>query len=116
METSPIQRSTNQLPPVLKARLDAIEQRGGSPFFEEQVPQAVIALKQGVGRLMSDPNDFGVVMLCDQRLRTRAYGRIFLESLPPMPRTERLADVEEFLYEKLAGGGIAAPPPRRAAP
>lgn len=65
--------------PVLKARLDAIEQRGGSPFFEEQIPQAVIALKQGVGRLMRDPNDFGVVMLCDQRLRTRAYGRIFLE-------------------------------------
>jgi ATP-dependent DNA helicase DinG len=102
--------------PVLKARLDAIEQRGGSPFFEEQIPQAVIALKQGVGRLMRDPNDFGVVMLCDQRLRTRAYGRIFLESLPPMPRTERIEEVEEFLYEKLASVGIAAPAPRRAAP
>ena len=58
--------------PVLKARLDAIERRGGNPFFEEQIPQAVITLKQGVGRLMRDPNDFGVVMLCDQRLRTRA--------------------------------------------
>ena len=102
--------------PVLKARLDAIEQRGGSPFFEEQIPQAVIALKQGVGRLMRDPNDFGVVMLCDQRLRTRAYGRIFLESLPPMPRTERIEEVEEFLYEKLASVGITAPAPRRAAP
>jgi ATP-dependent DNA helicase DinG len=102
--------------PVLKARLDAIEQRGGSPFFEEQIPQAVIALKQGVGRLMRDPNDFGVVMLCDQRLRTRAYGRIFLESLPAMPRTERIEEVEEFLYEKLAGVGIAAQAPRRAAP
>jgi ATP-dependent DNA helicase DinG len=102
--------------PVLKARLDAIEQRGGSPFFEEQIPQAVIALKQGVGRLMRDPNDFGVVMLCDQRLRTRAYGRIFLESLPPMPRTERIDEVEEFLYEKLASVGIAAQAPRRVAP
>lgn len=103
--------------PVLKARLDAIERRGGSPFFEEQIPQAVITLKQGVGRLMRDPNDFGVVMLCDQRLRTRAYGRIFLESLPPMPRTERLAEVEQFLFEKLATVGIVAPPaPRRAAP
>jgi ATP-dependent DNA helicase DinG len=102
--------------PVLKARLDAIEQRGGSPFFEEQIPQAVIALKQGVGRLMRDPNDFGVVMLCDQRLRTRAYGRIFLESLPQMPRTERIEEVEEFLYEKLAAVGIAAQAPRRAAP
>jgi ATP-dependent DNA helicase DinG len=102
--------------PVLKARLDAIEQRGGSPFFEEQIPQAVIALKQGVGRLMRDPNDFGVVMVCDQRLRTRAYGRIFLESLPPMPRTERIEEAEEFLYEKLASVGITAPAPRRAAP
>jgi ATP-dependent DNA helicase DinG len=102
--------------PVLKARLDAIEQRGGSPFFEEQIPQAVIALKQGVGRLMRDPNDFGVVMLCDQRLRTRAYGRIFLESLPPMPRTERIEEVEDFLHTKLAAVGIAAQAPRRAAP
>jgi ATP-dependent DNA helicase DinG len=102
--------------PVLKARLDAIEQRGGSPFFEEQIPQAVIALKQGVGRLMRDPNDFGVVMLCDQRLRTRAYGRIFLESLPPMPRTERIEEVEDFLCTKLASVGIAAQAPRRVAP
>ncbi len=103
--------------PVLKARLDAIERRGGSPFFEEQIPQAVIALKQGVGRLMRDPNDFGVVVLCDQRLRTRAYGRIFLDSLPPMPRTERLEEVEQFLFTKLATVGIAAPlSSRRAAP
>jgi ATP-dependent DNA helicase DinG len=65
---------------------------------------------------MRDPNDFGVVMLCDQRLRTRAYGRIFLESLPPMPRTERIEEVEDFLYAKLAAVGIAAQAPRRAAP
>jgi ATP-dependent DNA helicase DinG len=102
--------------PVLKARLDAIERRGGSPFFEEQIPQAVIALKQGVGRLMRDPNDFGVVMLCDQRLRTRAYGKIFLDSLPPMPRTERLEEVEQFLFAKLASVGISAAPPRKVAP
>ena len=103
--------------PVLKARLDAIERRGGSPFFEEQIPQAVITLKQGVGRLMRDPNDFGVVVLCDQRLRSRAYGKIFLDSLPPMPRTERLEEVEQFLFAKLATVGIVAPPsPRRVAP
>lgn len=101
--------------PVLKARLDEIERRGGSPFFEEQVPQAVIALKQGVGRLMRDSNDFGVVMLCDQRLRTRAYGKIFLDSLPPMPRTERLEEVEQFLFAKLATVGIAAPLAARGA-
>jgi ATP-dependent DNA helicase DinG len=93
--------------PVLKARLDAIERRGGNPFFEEQIPQAVIALKQGVGRLVRDPDDFGVIMLCDQRLRTRGYGRIFLDSLPPMPRTERIDEVEQFLHAKLAGAGLA---------
>ena len=91
---------------MLKARLEAIERRGGNPFFEEQVPQAVIALKQGVGRLMRDPDDFGVIVLCDQRLRTRGYGRVFLDSLPPMPRTERLEEVEQFLRTKLAAAGI----------
>ena len=58
-----------------------------------------------------------VVMLCDQRLRTRAYGRIFLDSLPPMPRTERLDEVEQFLFAKLATVGVAAAlSPLRAAP
>ncbi len=87
--------------PVLKARLDVIARRGGNPFFEEQVPQAVIALKQGVGRLIRDQDDFGVVVLCDPRLRTRGYGRIFLDSLPPMPRTHRLEDVTSFLQTRL---------------
>ncbi len=73
--------------PLLKARLAMIEQRGGNAFMEEQVPQAVVALKQGVGRLIRDRADFGVIMLCDRRLTTRSYGRIFLNSLPPMPRT-----------------------------
>ena len=73
--------------PLLKARLALIEQRGGNAFMEEQVPQAVVALKQGVGRLIRDRADFGVIMLCDRRLTTRSYGRIFLNSLPPMPRT-----------------------------
>jgi ATP-dependent DNA helicase DinG len=87
--------------PVLKARLAAIEARGGNPFFEEQVPQAVLGLKQGVGRLIRDTDDFGVVMLCDQRLLSRGYGRIFLDSLPPMPRTRKLAEVTAFLRERL---------------
>jgi ATP-dependent DNA helicase DinG len=93
--------------PVLKARLEAIENRGGNPFFEEQIPQAVITLKQGVGRLMRDPNDFGVIMLCDQRLRTKGYGRIFIDSLPSMPRTENLVDVQQFLHERLSAIGLA---------
>ncbi|MET0985305.1 MAG: ATP-dependent DNA helicase [Steroidobacteraceae bacterium] len=88
--------------PVLKARLAAIEQQGGNAFFEEQVPQAAIALKQGVGRLIRDVNDFGVVMLCDQRVQSRGYGRIFLDSLPPLRRTRDLQEVRTFLLDRLA--------------
>lgn len=95
--------------PVLKARLAAIERAGGNAFFDEQVPQAVIALKQGVGRLIRDQDDFGVVMLCDQRVRSRGYGRIFLDSLPPMPRTDQLSDVCSFLHDRLAQAGIVVP-------
>jgi ATP-dependent DNA helicase DinG len=95
--------------PLLKARLAAIERNGGNPFFEEQVPQAVIALKQGVGRLIRDQDDFGVIMLCDQRLRTRPYGRIFLKSLPAMRVTQDVSEVAQFLQEKLAAAGLIAP-------
>jgi ATP-dependent DNA helicase DinG len=87
--------------PLLKARLAAIREQGGNPFFDEQVPQAVIALKQGVGRLIRDETDCGVVMLCDTRLVTKGYGRQFITSLPPMRRTRALEDVQAFLREKL---------------
>ena len=97
--------------PVLKARLAAIEREGGNAFFDEQVPQAVIALKQGVGRLIRDQEDFGVVVLCDDRVRSRGYGRIFIDSLPPMPRTDQLAEVCAFLTAKLADVGILVNPP-----
>ncbi|MDP1698436.1 MAG: ATP-dependent DNA helicase [Xanthomonadaceae bacterium] len=82
--------------PVLEARLQAVRRSGGNPFFDEQVPQAVIALKQGVGRLIRSETDRGVLMLCDPRLLAKGYGRIFLNSLPPLPRTRSLADVEAF--------------------
>jgi ATP-dependent DNA helicase DinG len=91
--------------PLLKARLAAIRELGGNPFFDEQVPQAVIALKQGVGRLIRDEGDFGVVMLCDTRLVTKGYGRTFLSSLPPMKRTRALEEVQQFLREKLGTSG-----------
>jgi ATP-dependent DNA helicase DinG len=87
--------------PLLKARLAEIREKGGNPFFDEQVPQAVIALKQGVGRLIRDETDSGVVMLCDTRLVTKGYGRSFIASLPPMRRTRSLEDVQAFLREKL---------------
>ncbi len=82
--------------PVMQARIDAIKQNGGQPFMEYQVPRAVIALNQGVGRLIRDVNDHGVVMIGDPRLSTKAYGRVFKSSLPPMPITTQLADVENF--------------------
>lgn len=86
--------------PVMQARIDAIRNNGGQPFMDYQVPQAVIALKQGVGRLIRDVNDHGVVVIGDPRLKTKAYGRVFLNSLPPMPVTDQLEDVETFFTEK----------------
>jgi ATP-dependent DNA helicase DinG len=73
--------------PVLVARLDALREAGANPFADWQVPNAVIALKQGAGRLIRDIHDRGVLMLCDPRLTGRGYGRLFLASLPPLPRT-----------------------------
>ncbi|HEV2538962.1 MAG TPA: ATP-dependent DNA helicase [Frateuria sp.] len=85
--------------PVLQARLDALEQSGINPFMGWQVPAAAIALKQGAGRLIRDVHDRGVLMLCDPRLTTKGYGRLFLASLPPMPRTRELADVQAFFHD-----------------
>jgi ATP-dependent DNA helicase DinG len=94
--------------PVLVARLDALRESGGNPFFDWQVPAAVIALKQGAGRLIRDVADRGVLMLCDPRLTARAYGRLFLKSLPPMPVTRVLADVQAFFADEDAGIDAAA--------
>ena len=82
--------------PVLQARLDAVRRAGGNPFRDWQIPAAAIALKQGAGRLIRDVHDRGVLVLCDPRLTTRAYGKLFLASLPPMPRTRELDDVQRF--------------------
>jgi ATP-dependent DNA helicase DinG len=71
--------------PVFEARLDTIRRRGGSPFGEHQLPQAIMTLRQGVGRLIRDPSDRGLLMLCDPRLRGKSYGRQILASLPQMP-------------------------------
>jgi len=83
--------------PVLRARCQALEQAGKNPFFDYQVPNAVITLKQGAGRLIRDENDFGVLVLCDPRLLSKGYGKIFLNSLPAMPQVQSLTEVTEFL-------------------
>ena len=92
--------------PLLKARLEGIRRRDGNPFFEYQVPQAVLALKQGFGRLIRDREDFGVVVICDPRLRTKSYGRLFLQALPPARLTREGDEAVAFLEERLAEAGI----------
>jgi ATP-dependent DNA helicase DinG len=82
--------------PVLAARIEALRTAGGNPFLEIQLPQAILALKQGAGRLIRDAQDRGVLMLCDPRLLSKPYGRAILASLPAMRRTRECADVEAF--------------------
>jgi len=72
--------------PLLEARLEDIRRRGGNPFAEYQIPEAVIKLKQGFGRLIRTRTDRGIVAILDPRVMTKPYGRIFLNSLPDCPR------------------------------
>jgi ATP-dependent DNA helicase DinG len=85
--------------PVVAARMKFIEDSGGKPFFEYQVPSAVIALKQGFGRLIRSLEDRGVLVLLDPRIRQKRYGQTFLESLPPYRLTSTITDVQAF-FEK----------------
>ncbi|WGK82308.1 ATP-dependent DNA helicase [Vibrio aestuarianus] len=85
--------------PLLKARIEDCRLRGGDPFSQVQLPDAVITLKQGVGRLIRDKNDKGALIICDNRLVTRDYGGVFLASLPPIPRTRDLDKVKDFLSQ-----------------
>jgi ATP-dependent DNA helicase DinG len=86
--------------PVVQARMRAIEEGGSSPFFEYQVPSAVITLKQGFGRLIRSLEDRGVLMLLDPRIQRQRYGRIFLNSLPPYRITQDIAAVSDFFHRK----------------
>ncbi len=82
--------------PVYRKRIQKVNQSGGNAFFEIQIPEATISLRQGVGRLIRDVADRGIVALCDNRLNTRSYGKGMLESLPPMRRSSDLDEVKAF--------------------
>ena len=82
--------------PVTKARLEYMTANGQSPFSEFQLPSAALTLKQGVGRLIRDVEDKGVLVLCDPRLSSKGYGKVFIKSLPAMPITQEISDVERF--------------------
>ncbi len=83
--------------PLMMARLEFIRRQGGNGFMDHQLPQAALALKQGAGRLLRDDNDHGVVVLCDPRISSRRYGKMFLDCLEPMPVTSNLDEVARFL-------------------
>lgn len=82
--------------PVVKSRVERVREEGGNPFFDYQVPRAILALRQGVGRLMRSASDRGVLAILDTRLFGKSYGRTFLDSLPPSPVTRDLGEVERF--------------------
>ncbi|WP_321925329.1 ATP-dependent DNA helicase [Paraburkholderia guartelaensis] len=91
--------------PVLAARLDALSKKGLSPFAVHQLPQAVITLKQGAGRLIRAETDRGVLMICDTRLVDKPYGRRIWQSLPPFKRTREIEVVQAFFEEKSEQAG-----------
>jgi ATP-dependent DNA helicase DinG len=82
--------------PVTAARVEAIRQTGGNAFYDYQVPQAALALKQGFGRLIRGTSDRGALVLLDNRIIKLPYGRIFIDSLPPYKLTSKLEDIQKF--------------------
>ena len=89
--------------PIVAARSKFIDENGGRSVFDYSVPQAVISLKQGIGRLIRSRTDRGVIAILDPRLRTKGYGRDFLNSLPRMRITGDLNDVAEIFQETTNG-------------
>jgi ATP-dependent DNA helicase DinG len=93
--------------PLMMARLEFIRRQGGNGFMDHQLPLAALSLKQGAGRLLRDQQDFGVVVLCDPRISSKRYGRMFLQCLEPMPSTSALNEVASFLAAHARKGAVA---------
>ena len=93
--------------PLLMARLEFIRREGGNGFTQHQLPQAVLAMKQGTGRLLRDQADYGVIVLCDPRISSKSYGRMFLDSLQPMATTASADEVGNFLAAHERKGAVA---------
>ena len=88
--------------PLLQARCENLKKNGKNPFITLSIPEAVIALRQGVGRLIRKENDTGVMIICDPRLEQSSYGQIFLQSLPDMRRASSVDDIVAFFKEAQA--------------
>ncbi len=93
--------------PLMMARLEFLRRQGGNGFMDHQLPLAALSLKQGAGRLLRDQNDFGVIVLCDPRISSKRYGKIFLQCLEPMPKTSALNEVSSFLAAHERKGKVA---------
>lgn len=93
--------------PLMMARLEFIRRQGGNGFSEHQLPQAVLSLKQGGGRLLRDHTDYGVIVLCDPRISSKNYGKTFLRCFDPMPSTTSIDDVKQFLAAHEQRGAVA---------
>ncbi len=93
--------------PIVKARIDHIQAGGGNAFKEYQLPEAALALKQGVGRLIRSEDDYGVVAICDPRLTGRGYGRVFIRALPAMTVTREDDEALRFLRKHAPVGAVS---------